>query len=343
MLRTTNTAANAYRLSPLWLATIGVCWCFPCLAHAEPGPIRVQLKPQAVVAPRSSVVMLSDIAEISEVTLLQRRQLETLDIADFPANQSSLQIDASLVRFRLELASPRLAAFQVMGASQVAIHRSATATHDEHVQQVIQLALAEAWGVDPSAVRVKLLQPLEAELFAGVRSPDDLDVALLPQPRPGNNRVKLLIHEDGRLTKTDEILVCSQLFAEQAIAAHDLQRGQTLEPHMLTTHWQPVSRPDQMVSPSTLVGKQLNMPLRRGQPVHPRCLVSARPQTPQPVVKPRDRVRVVARKGNLTVTLVDAEVLQAGTVGDNIRVRNPETNKVITARVVSADELTIRL
>lgn len=323
------------------LAALGALCCLQGPALAELGPVRVRLKSEATC--HGTMVLLKDIAEISQVSMRQREQLESLDIAELPRNQDVLAINASLVQLRLELAAAPDSSCQVIGAAQCMVRRPPPVSYDEQVKLLVQEALAESWGVDPSHVRVKLLQPLDGSLLTGLHDRTDLDVALLPNPRPGNNRVRLLVHKDGRLVNADEVLVNSQLFAETAIAVHDLDRGVTLEPHMLTSHWEAVSSPDRLANPADLIGKQLNVSVRRGQSVQARHVKAVQPRGAEPVVKPRDRVRVIVRKGNLAVTLADAEVLQAGSVGDDVRVRNPQTNKVITARVSSADECTIRL
>jgi flagella basal body P-ring formation protein FlgA len=54
-------------------------------------------------------------------------------------------------------------------------------------------------------------------------------------------------------------------------------------------------------------------------------------------------VSLVARTATLNVTLSAAEVLQAGSEGDMIRVRNTASGKIVVGRVVSADVVEIPL
>ena len=63
----------------------------------------------------------------------------------------------------------------------------------------------------------------------------------------------------------------------------------------------------------------------------------------QPLVKPRDVVRVTARKGSLTVTLHQAEALQSGEAGQLVRVRNLASNRVVVGKVVAAGEVEVAL
>jgi flagella basal body P-ring formation protein FlgA len=54
-------------------------------------------------------------------------------------------------------------------------------------------------------------------------------------------------------------------------------------------------------------------------------------------------VSLVARTATLNVTLSAAEVLQPGSEGDMIRVRNTTSGKIVVGRVVSADLVEIPL
>jgi biotin operon repressor len=53
-------------------------------------------------------------------------------------------------------------------------------------------------------------------------------------------------------------------------------------------------------------------------------------------------VRVVARKSGLTVMLSSAEALQSGNKGESIRVRNRQSGRTLTGRIVGPAELEIR-
>jgi flagella basal body P-ring formation protein FlgA len=202
--------------------------------------------------------------------------------------------------------------------------------------------LTEAWGVDTDAVRCRLMQPLEESLFSSDASADDLGVVLPHNPRPGTMRVKLLIHEQGRLRDTIDISVSTQLYAEVVVAQTNLPRHHVLQEIDLISRWQAVSKPGESTPQSALVGKSLTMPLRAGQIVQARY-VSATSVAAEPVVRTRDTVRLVARKGALTITLSDAEVLQNGAIGDRVRVRNPNSKKIVTAVVVSRNEVAVEM
>ena len=80
---------------------------------------------------------------------------------------------------------------------------------------------------------------------------------------------------------------------------------------------------------------------RTGELVNGQDLAAAKVDKLPVVVRPRDTVRLVARKGGLTVIISAAESLQQGSVGDLIRVRNLQSNRVITGRVASREEVTI--
>ena len=61
------------------------------------------------------------------------------------------------------------------------------------------------------------------------------------------------------------------------------------------------------------------------------------------LIKPRDVVRMIARKRGLTVVVPAGEALQQGRLGEMIRVRNPQSRKIVIGRVLSSGEVEVPL
>ena len=80
-----------------------------------------------------------------------------------------------------------------------------------------------------------------------------------------------------------------------------------------------------------LVGRVAATSLRTGTWLQRRHVRRPTVQT-SPDVRARDQVRVVAARGALTVALSGGVALESGRVGDSIRVRNPSSGQILTAR-----------
>ena len=61
------------------------------------------------------------------------------------------------------------------------------------------------------------------------------------------------------------------------------------------------------------------------------------------VIRNRDTVEIVVRRNAVQVRFTGGLALQRGAVGDAIRVKNPNSGKIFTARVVDSGTVEIRL
>src|SRR5690606_2905259 len=91
-----------------------------------------------------------------------------------------------------------------------------------------------------------------------------------------------------------------------------------------------------------VVGRQAQRALGSGETLQIHDVATVRRETSL-LVRPRDIVRVTARKGTLKIALNAAEAIDGGREGDLIRVRNPTSGKIITGRVAGKNELELEL
>jgi flagella basal body P-ring formation protein FlgA len=97
-------------------------------------------------------------------------------------------------------------------------------------------------------------------------------------------------------------------------------------------------------SPADVVGYKVIQVVRRGQALTNAVVRSAEAVAlDEIVVKKRTLVRLVARRRNLTVTIPQAEALDDGRVGDTIRVRNPQSDRVVSGKVVDSGTVNVSL
>ena len=92
-----------------------------------------------------------------------------------------------------------------------------------------------------------------------------------------------------------------------------------------------------------LIDRVTRRSLAPGEIVTTQNLNSIRPQRSEPLLRRGDYVHMVARVRGLNVTLTNAEVLQAGDVGEMIRVRNTDSGRIIVGRIVSAELVEVPL
>ena len=92
-----------------------------------------------------------------------------------------------------------------------------------------------------------------------------------------------------------------------------------------------------------LIDRVTRRSLAPGEIVTTQKLNPIRLRRSEPLLSRGDYVHMVARVRGLNVTLSNAEVLQAGDVGEMIRVRNTDSGRIIVGRIVSAELVEVPL
>lgn len=282
-------------------------------------PLKVNLRFRADF--QGQTVRVGDVADITGGTAAERRRLANLDLEDLTQRTQLLEFTRRRVHLRCLLSGVSRAKLSVAGPSKCLVRATYVTVPamreeprklkqvdpDEIALQEIRETLAKRWQVPVSEVQAELTQPIPGLLkFASGPDPVSIRAYLPAATRPGTVRAKLIARlASGRvLTSTAEVAA--------AIASRNKQgvRG---------AGYSPDRRPQNHTAPTT--PKQLG-------PI---------------VVRPRDTVRLVARKGNLRVALAQAEVIKSARIGDMVELRNPKSRKKLSARLVSASQAVIEL
>lgn len=129
-----------------------------------------------------------------------------------------------------------------------------------------------------------------------------------------------------------------QVFAPVLVAKASLTRGMTLDESLVEIKQMDISRirGDYFTRPDTVAGMQVRNRIRPGQIITPRQLNSVQ------AVSRGDQVIIRARSNSLTLRMT-GEALEAGNLGEQIRVRNLQSNRTIHARIVEQGLVEVRL
>jgi flagella basal body P-ring formation protein FlgA len=310
----------------------------PAVSHGE---IVISVAAESFSA--QEVIRLKDIAQITGAPRALANQIAELDLVEFPATSESISIDRDHIQLRLLLGVVTNESLRVTGAPTVQVRRAGQRIADAQILTKASAALAELWNADPSAVKVRLMRPINEPALQGAQA-SDLEIVVPATARPGSLRATLLVHEQGTLQASVELQLDVQLSAELLVATANLPRGHTLAENDLMIRWQPVRKPGTVLTQAEAIGQVLRSPVKSGQVMESRLLTTAANKTAaHKVIKTRDIVRLVGKSDTLSVTVSDAEAMQSGGIGDRIRVRNPSSNKIVVARVVSATQVEMEL
>lgn len=315
--------------------------------QAADGPLlKVTLRDR--VRTTDGVLQIKHVAQLEGMPKSALKRWEELDLWDGTEEPSEeMHITRSLIAARLLLAGCQADMMTFSGATVAEVERiEPRDLTDTEVERLAQHEVAQQLGLDPERVEVRLLGPCVERLKPSDSPLGELDV-IPPLPRTNDPRITVRWIEGGVVKSTLTCGVRIRVSRDWPAAARDLPVGQVLSAADVVT--QPVWCQWTEIAPQAdqCVGKRL----KRGLEAQARLTLadmavpspaSAQP-LPAPVIKPRDLIRVSAVRGNLKVVLPSAEALQAGRPGERIRLRNLESQRVITGTVIAAGEVEIQL
>lgn len=291
-------------------------------------------------------VRLADVADISTAAPDLYNRLSQIDLAEIDEQGSLQRIPRDQIELRLRLAGFQTKQIELVGARSVVVRgpRPFELT-DAAIETAATEAIATLSGIALDDLRVSLTAPM-AERWK-VSEPLTAETRLEVVPL-GNNRL-------GRVSCTCRLLQGSRLLGAQLgvfnvsrrqeviVATASLSRGQNLTRNMIREEVRFVTGPVDELTREIIEGKTLKLSLIPGEVVTLRHIATDGADDGQVVIRPRDAVRVTAHKGRLEVVIRDAEALQAGREGQLIRVRNVQSNRIITGRVSGPGEVEIEL
>lgn len=317
----------------------------PPLRAADTAIIRI--RPESTIS--SNTVRLGDVADINAHSATLRTRLERLDLAELQDIDAGETISARQVLARLLIDGFDRSSVKLTGAPEVHVQRQSPrgrakpTTHDHDLANVIRdqvlVQLSTAWLVAFDDVEVRLVTaPGSVQTPPAGAIPD---VELPDRPEPGRISIRVRWLKDDQIVRTDPLAAEVRLRQQVLVAAAAVSRGEVLTAEHLVEDRRMLSSRVAPISAQETVGHPLRRSLAPGELITSKDVSGAGTSPVQ--IRARDLVRVVARKGTLTVRLQAAEALQPGRLGDTIRVRNTQSGRVMAGKVVSPKEVEINL
>jgi len=290
---------------------------FRC-AHA----LDVLLRDQVTIT--TGGITLGDIATLQpqgpEADVWARR---TISQAPAPGEAKILQSSSVISSLRHYDGFPAL---RWLGSSQVIVRRAGQEIDQEQLRRMIMDFLHE-----------NLKNLPEAELrLTGFRAPSRIVLPTGPvehtikPSKPGilgSSSFGVLFSQNGRTIKNVTVHARLEAVAEVVTAATTIRRGAIISAADVQVVRQDISRlNDPYPSIRMVVGLQAIRNIRAGRPL------DASNVAPPPVVRKGQAVKILARRGALTISTRGVAIMD-GRPGDFIRVKNISSNKLVYCRV----------
>ncbi|SFI36492.1 flagellar basal body P-ring formation chaperone FlgA [Planctomicrobium piriforme] len=312
-------------------------------AEPEPAKASVRLKASAVVS--SEKVRLEDVAEIIDNDPVRRARLRDLDLAVFE-QRDALTLDRDFIEIRILLAGFDRSTIVLNGEKQVKILPPAPVSlTDMGVEEAVYTELCRQFSISPDELHVKLVSPFIGNLTSAALKMENprIEVMRVAQLPLGRSQLTVRILDGERLVIAKPASFEVARRQQVVVATTSLDRTHVLSEANMQNEIRFVDSPVDRLFAEQLVGHRVTTPLKPGEVITLRHVgEEVIPEAPL-LVQARDPVRLIAKKGRLTVTIPVAEALQAGKRGQLIRVRNLQSNQIVTGQVVDRGEVHVIL
>lgn len=308
-------------------------WIGGVVAEAPKGSspiIRVQGRSDAIVIDKT--IRLGDIAQIDSPNIQDDEviiELKKIAVGVSPKAGESLTIEGSQVLERLRDAGVRLDSIRYSLPRNISVTRAFREVKLDELER----ALTHFLSKESKQVDVKQLV-----VDGPIRVPTDslgLEVVALQATRPGHIGV-----DYKSVAGSDEVRFQLKAFAEEwrlmPVASRPLAKGATVtanDVQLMKVNGTSLAR-DSVENIGDIVGRNLTKDIGQGE------MFKASAVVVPPVIKAGSRVTVVFRQSRLEVT-ASGIALENGGMGQDIRVRNESSKKVIVGKVSDPSLVTV--
>ncbi|WP_437204128.1 flagellar basal body P-ring formation chaperone FlgA [Planctomicrobium sp. SH664] len=334
------------RRAMLWSLLCGLLPTALQSGESQPGAPTcavVQLQPGSRAG--GSHVRLGDVAEIVDQNPNRKLRLQEIDLADLRGDEDLL-LTRSRVEVRLLLAGYAPDEVTVTGPERILVRPlKPVELTDLGIEQAVFQQLCEQYQVSPSDLHVKLVNPFLGSWLDHQLPLSQPSIELVPTPQLPLGRTQLTVRlRDGNRVVAARSAVFEIGRRQQVVVAlASLDRSHVVTVEHLREEVRYVDSPMDQLSVDRITGRKVLVPLKPGEVVTLRHLSAEAAPEAEVLIKQGDAVRLIARKGVLTVVVPTAVALQAGREGQAIRVRNTESNRVVTGRVIARGEVEVPL
>lgn len=308
--------------------TVMICWWANTPAwgeapQASANSIRVVGRGEAVVT--EPTIRLSDIAQIDSPNVQDDEaiiQLKRISVGTSPKAGENMLLDGSTVLERLRDAGVRLDSLRYTVPRSISITRA----FREVKMDELERALSEFIAKGDRQIDIKQIL-----LDKPVRLPTDslgLEVVALQATKPGHIGV-----DYKSIAGSDEVRFQMKAIADEwrmmPVATRPLSKGSIVsgtDVHLARINGTSLGR-DSVENLGDIVGRSLTKDIGQGE------MFKAASVVVPPVINVGSRVTIVFRQNRLEVT-ASGIALENGGLGQDIRIRNESSKKVVMGKVV---------
>lgn len=321
-----------------WIAGIGFDISADSPREPEAG-ILITLRDKASV--QSRVVTIADVADITGGGEAMREKIGRLDLAEF-GTATNVSIRQRHLLFRMRLADIPSKLFRVGGADEVIVAAIKVPIAEDGVFETAKAAALKRLPWPAEDLSVRLVQPITASLPT---VPDPSEVTLNAVPHTtnvslGRLQMDVTVMVRGEKKFSLPVYLDIRLIQTAAVARRGMTKGEVLSGDNTLADRQVIDQGVKPANPADLAGKKLKRSIAAGQIILETDVDLGTDDLSQTFIRNKQTVKMVVRVGTLNV-VANGEAMQAGKVGDRIRVQNIDSKKVVVGRIVGPDTVEV--
>lgn len=313
--------------------------------EGEAGPkIKIQLHKSAKVT--ESPVRIRDVGTCFVMNEQISHAINELDLLELEVGRQAL-VSREFIKLRLDLAGINTSGLTFIGPRESLVQRiESSQTNTQRLESEIIQQLAEQFQCPVEDLRVRFLTPL-SQL---IKDKDRTNEALAPEviwrsfPVPGRSSLTIRLVEQRQIKQSITLPVHIELRQEVVVVNRNIQRNETLQSEDLSVRDIFTSQPSVASTPAQFNGMIAKRDFPAGYSLRKVDVAAPKEEAPREmVVYPRHAIRLIARHKNLQYVVPQAEAMQAGRVGQIIKVRNLQSQRIVNAKIVSASEAVVEI
>jgi flagella basal body P-ring formation protein FlgA len=324
----------AYPLQP-FIALVAIAIGLSASVTISAQQVEVRLR-TPVVSCSHKTIRVQDVAVLSGGNSFIRQKLSGLDLDEFTADRPSIEIQSSVVRYRILMAGIDAREFVVAG-HETMVRFEAPIDGDRLVEQLLTEQLIQTFHVPDESVELQLLTTVAETLQSTGFDLGTLQVtAQFPLELPlGTRNFEVSISDDTGHFQQINVSLKIAVYRDLVMAKQNISRGEILDREKIERVRRPIDNPQvAFASYEQTVGKQAQHDIQQFSLVKAQFVRESNPGVAAFDVTRNSVVNIVIQRGPLSITLKSARANENGRIGDYLNFTNPKSGETVRAKLV---------
>ncbi|HMP79402.1 MAG TPA: flagellar basal body P-ring formation chaperone FlgA [Pirellulaceae bacterium] len=307
--------------------------------------VEIRLRASQLMTSQQTV-RIADVAELTGGPSSLRQKIGALDLDEFNENHHRLEITSERIRFRIRLAGIDDGHFSVVPGERIQVGFGTPLTANRVIELALCRQVADAYNIPESSVEVQLVSSLDTMVERAGLDLGSMRISVhLPAELPiGQRSMELLASDSSGLTVSLPATLKFIVFRDLVMAKENVSRGELLDDSKIERVRRPIDNPQvRFASYEQVIGSVAQSDIQQFSLLKSHTIKPAEQAASNVEIRRNMPMNIVVRQGGVMVTMRNARARQNGRVGDTIEFINPNTQRIIRAKIVDSTTAIIEM